>query len=44
MMDVQKEQREELRQLIRKYGQDWEPWKNELKKFKGEGKDFLEGS
>ncbi|KAK7690258.1 hypothetical protein QCA50_006913 [Cerrena zonata] len=34
-----KEQREELRQLIRKYGQDWEPWKNELKKFKG---DFTE--
>ncbi|TBU23253.1 branched-chain alpha-keto acid dehydrogenase E1-alpha subunit [Dichomitus squalens] len=36
-----KEQREELRGLIKKYGQTWEPWKSELKKHKGEGKEFL---
>ena len=39
---LQKEQREELKGLIKKYGQTWEPWKSELKKHKGEGKEFLE--
>ncbi|KAI9057504.1 branched-chain alpha-keto acid dehydrogenase E1-alpha subunit [Trametes sanguinea] len=37
-----KEQREELKKLVKKYGNSWEPWKNELKKHKGEGKDLLE--
>ncbi|KAL4245556.1 Alpha-ketoacid dehydrogenase complex E1 component [Abortiporus biennis] len=37
-----KEQREELKALLKKYGGDWEPWKKELKKFKGEGKEFIE--
>ncbi|KAM5538595.1 hypothetical protein V8D89_007624 [Ganoderma adspersum] len=37
-----KEQREELGRLIRKYGRTWEPWRAELKKHKGEGKEFLE--
>jgi len=36
-----KEQREELASLLRKYGKDWEPWRSELKKFKGEGKELL---
>ncbi|KAF7795358.1 hypothetical protein EIP86_006515 [Pleurotus ostreatoroseus] len=36
-----KEQREELRALLKKYGNSWEPWKNELKKYKGEGKELL---
>ncbi|KAF9468624.1 branched-chain alpha-keto acid dehydrogenase E1-alpha subunit [Collybia nuda] len=36
-----KEQREELAGLLRKYGEAWEPWKNELKKFKNSGKDLL---
>ncbi|OBZ68869.1 2-oxoisovalerate dehydrogenase subunit alpha 2, mitochondrial [Grifola frondosa] len=37
-----KEQREELKGLLKKYGQAWEPWRNELKKYKGEGKELLE--
>jgi len=37
------EQREELKSLLKKYGNVWEPWKSELKKFKGEGKEFLDG-
>ncbi|CAL1712485.1 unnamed protein product [Somion occarium] len=37
-----KEQREELKALLKKYGKDWEPWRNELKKFKGEGKELSE--
>ncbi len=36
-------QEEELRALVRKYGRRWwEPWKAELKKFKGEGKEWLD--
>ncbi|KAH9179284.1 branched-chain alpha-keto acid dehydrogenase E1-alpha subunit [Lactarius sanguifluus] len=37
----QKEQREELTQLLRKYGTVWEPWKAELKKFKDNGESLL---
>ncbi|KAJ3554858.1 hypothetical protein NM688_g2889 [Phlebia brevispora] len=38
------EQREELKRLLKKYGNTWEPWK-ELKKHKTEGKELLqEGS
>ncbi|KAI0769821.1 branched-chain alpha-keto acid dehydrogenase E1-alpha subunit [Fomes fomentarius] len=37
-----KDQREELKGLLKKYGNSWEPWKEELKKFKGEGKDFTD--
>ncbi|KAG2065302.1 branched-chain alpha-keto acid dehydrogenase E1-alpha subunit [Suillus decipiens] len=33
-----REQREELAGLLEKYGQVWEPWRNELKIFKDEGK------
>ncbi|KAH9002626.1 branched-chain alpha-keto acid dehydrogenase E1-alpha subunit [Lactarius hatsudake] len=36
-----KEQREELTQLLRKYGTVWEPWKAELKKFKDNGESLL---
>ncbi|KAF8645190.1 hypothetical protein AX16_008017 [Volvariella volvacea WC 439] len=39
-----REQREELARLVKKYGNSWEPWKNELAKFKNEGKDLLERS
>ena len=39
---MQKEQKEELARLVKKYGQTWEPWRTELKKHKGEGKDLLE--
>ncbi|TFK80461.1 branched-chain alpha-keto acid dehydrogenase E1-alpha subunit [Polyporus arcularius HHB13444] len=35
-------QEAELRGLVRKYGRSWEPWKAELKKFKGEGKEWLD--
>lgn len=28
---------------MKKYGKDWEPWRSELKHFKGEGKEFIEG-
>lgn len=38
---TQKEQREELRELLKKYGKSWEPWRSELKKYKGEGKDLV---
>ena len=38
---AQKEQKEELGRLLRKYGRTWEPWRAELKKHKGEGKEFL---
>ncbi|KAF9452904.1 branched-chain alpha-keto acid dehydrogenase E1-alpha subunit [Macrolepiota fuliginosa MF-IS2] len=36
-----REQREELAQLLKKYGQVWEPWRSELSKFKNNGKDLL---
>lgn len=35
---LQREQREELAGLLEKYGQVWEPWRNELKIFKDAGK------
>ncbi|PSR71985.1 hypothetical protein EW026_g4902 [Hermanssonia centrifuga] len=35
------EQREELRTLLQKYGKSWEPWRSELKKYKGEGSEFM---
>lgn len=38
----QGEQREELSRLLRKYGADWKPWKQELAKFKGEGKELID--
>ncbi|KAF5340773.1 hypothetical protein D9611_007507 [Ephemerocybe angulata] len=37
------EQREELGRLLRKYGKAWGPWKNELGKFRGEGRDVMGG-
>ena len=40
--DLQKAQREELKKLVKKYGRAWEPWKAELQKFKGEGKEWLD--
>lgn len=36
-----KEQREELARLLRKYGKDWEPWKQELAKFTNNGEDLI---
>ncbi|KDQ62667.1 hypothetical protein JAAARDRAFT_30567 [Jaapia argillacea MUCL 33604] len=36
-----KEQREELVGLLKKYGNDWEPWRNELARFKGKGQELL---
>ncbi|KAF5360969.1 hypothetical protein D9756_005012 [Leucocoprinus leucothites] len=36
-----KEQRKELTQLLKKYGQVWEPWRSELSKFKNNGNDLL---
>ena len=41
---LQREQKEELRTLLKKYGDVWEPWRNELKKHKGEGKEFIKGN
>jgi 2-oxoisovalerate dehydrogenase E1 component alpha subunit len=40
---MQREQREELGALLRKYGDAWEPWKSELAKFDGQGRDLMEG-
>ncbi|KIM43188.1 hypothetical protein M413DRAFT_397769 [Hebeloma cylindrosporum] len=39
-----KEQRQELTGLLRKYGEIWEPWRNELGKFKNKGQDLLKGN
>ena len=36
-----KEQREELSRLLKKYGDSWEPWKKELGKFRGAGKELM---
>ncbi|KAJ7625357.1 branched-chain alpha-keto acid dehydrogenase E1-alpha subunit [Mycena polygramma] len=36
------EQRNELTRLLKKYGQDWEPWRTELAKFKNGGKDLTQ--
>jgi len=35
-----KEQRDELTGLLRKYGEIYEPWRNELAKFKNKGQDL----
>jgi 2-oxoisovalerate dehydrogenase E1 component alpha subunit len=40
-MCLQKEQREELTRLLKKYGTVWEPWKAEMKKFKDNGESLL---
>jgi 2-oxoisovalerate dehydrogenase E1 component alpha subunit len=40
-LSLQKEQREELTRLVKKYGAVWEPWKAELKKFKDNGESLL---
>ncbi|KAG8214642.1 thiamine diphosphate-binding protein [Butyriboletus roseoflavus] len=37
-----REQREELAGLLKKYGEVWEPWRNELKRFKDEGKKLVD--
>ena len=37
---LQKEQRQELAGLLKKYGQTWEPWRLELRKFKGNGEEL----
>lgn len=37
----QKEQREELAGLLRKYGEAYEPWRNELAKYKNKGQDLM---
>lgn len=37
---IQKEQREELAGLLKKYGDVWEPWRKEKEKFKGSGSDL----
>lgn len=39
-----KEQREELKRLLGKYGEAYEPWRAELRKHEGEGKDLVEGT
>ncbi|EIN12930.1 hypothetical protein PUNSTDRAFT_50148 [Punctularia strigosozonata HHB-11173 SS5] len=36
-----REQREELSSLLNKYGNEWEPWKQELEKFKGRGEELM---
>lgn len=36
-----KEQRDELSALLKKYSNVWEPWKKELAKFQGNGKEML---
>ncbi|KAF8158173.1 branched-chain alpha-keto acid dehydrogenase E1-alpha subunit [Crassisporium funariophilum] len=36
-----REQREELSGLLKKYGTIWEPWRNELAKFKNKGQDLV---
>lgn len=38
---IQKEQRKELGRLLKKYGEDWEPWRRELQKYKNEGRDLI---
>ncbi|KAL4080723.1 thiamine diphosphate-binding protein [Scleroderma citrinum] len=37
-----REQREELAALIRKYGDAWEPWRNDLKLFRDGGKKLVD--
>lgn len=38
----QREQREELAALIKKYGDAWEPWRNDLKLFRDGGKKLVD--
>lgn len=38
-----KEQREELARLLKKYGESWDPWRQELSKFKNGGKELSGG-
>jgi len=35
------EQKEELGALLRKYSNDWEPWRTELEKFRGKGEELM---
>jgi len=37
-----REQREELARLVKKYGEVWEPWQKELKRFNDEGKKLVD--
>ncbi|KAI6042722.1 thiamine diphosphate-binding protein [Pisolithus marmoratus] len=37
-----REQREELATLLRKYGEAWQPWQSELKRFRDEGKKLMD--
>jgi len=39
---LQREQREELAALIKKYGDVWEPWRDDLKLFRDGGKKLVE--
>jgi 2-oxoisovalerate dehydrogenase E1 component alpha subunit len=39
---LQREQREELASLVKKYGEVWEPWRNELKRFRDGGKKLVD--
>jgi 2-oxoisovalerate dehydrogenase E1 component alpha subunit len=41
-LELQREQRNELTGLLKKYGQAWEPWRTELAKFKNGGKDLTQ--
>ncbi|KAF4590032.1 hypothetical protein EYR40_009573 [Pleurotus pulmonarius] len=37
-----KEQRAELQGLLRKYGNEWEPWKAEIGRFRNKGRDLID--
>ncbi|GBE86798.1 hypothetical protein SCP_1000400 [Sparassis crispa] len=37
-----RENREDLKRLVEKYGDVWEPWRTDLKKFRGEGRTWPE--
>ena len=41
ILSWQREQREELAGLLKKYGDTWEPWRNELARFKDNGDDVI---
>lgn len=41
IFSLQREQREELASLLKKYGDKWEPWRNELARFKDNGDDVI---
>ncbi|KAK0221982.1 branched-chain alpha-keto acid dehydrogenase E1-alpha subunit [Armillaria fumosa] len=36
-----REQREELGSLLKKYSKSWEPWRNQLAKYKNQGQDVM---